>query len=181
MTKVYLQIPNIDELHYRQKWMNDAKTMEYNAGYDMSLKGYNYNTGTITKTSEEMIEWYNKWVNKEPDKYFAYIYVDEINEPVGEIYYYLNDNIHDMGIVIASPYRGKGYSYQALLELEKIAFEKNKINELSDFIPMDRIGAITTFKKAGFIHTDLIRSEIKFNKQIESRQLLITRDMYEKR
>ena len=35
-----------------------------------------------------MIEWYNKWINMEPDKYFAYIYVDGTEEPVGEIYYY---------------------------------------------------------------------------------------------
>lgn len=30
-----------------------------------------------------------------------------------------------MGILINSKYRGKGYSYPALVELEKYAFEKN--------------------------------------------------------
>lgn len=48
-----------------------------------------------------------------------------------------------MGILIQNKYRGKGYSTQALLELGKIAFEKNNISELSDFIPIDRI--IATF------------------------------------
>ena len=25
----------------------------------------------LAKTDEEMINWYNNWINKEPDKYFA--------------------------------------------------------------------------------------------------------------
>ena len=83
-----------------------------------------------------------------------------------------------MGIVIQDKYRGKGYSYNALLELEKVAFEKNNISELSDIIPLDRIGSIKTFKKAGFIHTDLEKKELVFSKESIARQLLITKEMY---
>ena len=160
MNNIYLKIPTITELHYRQEWMKDNNTMSYNKGCDIGLKGYDKQTGTITKSNEAMIEWYNNWINKEPDKYFAYIYADNIKEPIGEIYYYLNSGIHSMGILIQDKYRGNGYSYQALLELEKIAFEKNNINELSDFIPLDRIGAIKSFKKAGFQCTE--KEEIKY-------------------
>lgn len=78
MKKVYLNVPSKNNLYYRQEWMNDPKTMNYNAGFDINLKGYNKLTGTISKTDEEMIEWYRKWINKEPDRYFAYIYVDGI-------------------------------------------------------------------------------------------------------
>lgn len=178
MSHVYLKVPSIDELHYRQEWMNDSKTMFYNAGYDMQLKGYNRETGTITKTAEEMLIWYNNWMNKEPDKYFAYIYDEEIEEPIGEVYYYLDNGIHSMGIVIQDKYRGKSYSYNALLELEKVAFEKNNISELSDIIPLDRIGAIKSFKKAGFIQTELEQKELVFGKESIARQLLITKKMY---
>ena len=178
MLNLYLKVPSIDELHYRQEWMKDPKTMSYNAGYDMDLKGYDKKTGTITKTDEEMITWYNNWVNKEPDKYFAYIYDSEIVEPIGEVYYYLDNGIHSMGIVIQDKYREKGYSYNALLELEKVAFEKNNISELSDIIPLDRIGAIKTIKKAGFIHTELENKELVFGKESIARQLLITKEMY---
>lgn len=59
MKKVYLKIPTIDELFYRQNWMKDAKTMTYNVGFDMALKGDNKSDGTITKTDEEMIVWFN--------------------------------------------------------------------------------------------------------------------------
>ena len=104
--------------------MNDPKTMNYKAGFDMNLKCYDEVKETISKTDEEMIEWYNKWVNMEPDRYFAYIYVDGIEEPIGEIYYYPDGDIHSMGILISDKYRGKGYSYSALIELERIAFKK---------------------------------------------------------
>ena len=122
MKKVYLNVPSKDDLHYRQEWMNDPKIMNYNAVFDMDLKGYDKATGTISKTDEEMIEWYNKWDNKEPDRYFAYIYVDGIEEPIGEVYYYPDGDIHLMGILISDKYRGKGYSYSALIELERIKY-----------------------------------------------------------
>lgn len=83
-----------------------------------------------------------------------------------------------MGILISNKYRGKGYSYPALLELEKIAFEKNGISELSDVIPLYRDGAIKSFKKAGFIHTDLIKKDIRFGEEKEAKQLIITKEMY---
>lgn len=178
MEKVYLIVPSKEDLHYRQEWMKDQKTMNYNAGFDMNLKGYDKKTGIILKTDEEMIEWYNKWISKEPDRYFAYIYVDKIKEPIGEIYYYPDGDIHSMGILVVDKYRGKGYSYPALMELEKVAFEKNNINELSDMVPLDRVGAIKTFKKAGFIHTDKEVIEKVFDKESTIRQLLITKDMY---
>lgn len=178
MNYVYLEVPSINDLHYRQEWMKDSKTMSYNAGYDMDIKGYDKVTGVITKTNEEMIDWYNKWINKAPDRYYAYIYSNEFNGPIGEVYYYLDNGIHCMGIVICNKYRGKGYGYYALLELEKIAFEINGINELSDFIPLDRVGAIKSFKKAGFIHTDKEEKDLVLGNEVISKQLLITKDMY---
>lgn len=178
MKRVFLVVPSIEDLKYRQKWMNNPKTMSYNAGFDLDLKGYNKETGTISKTDEELLDWYNKWVNKEPDRYFAYIYSIDEDEPIGEVYYYPDGNIHSMGILIADEFRGKGYSYLALLELERVAFEQNDINELSDMIPLDRVGAIKLFKKAGFIHTDKEEIEKVFGKESISKQLLITKEMY---
>ncbi len=166
MKKVYLSVPKTEDLKYRQVWMNNPKTMSYNKGLDLELKGYDRETGTISKTDEEMLDCYNKWINKEPDRFFAYIYSDDENEPIGEVYYYPDGDIHSMGILIDDKFRGKGYSYPALLELEKVAYEKNNINELSDVIPSDRMSAIKTFEKAGFIHTG------------NGEQLLITKDMY---
>ena len=178
MKRVFLEVPSKNDLKYRQMWMNDSKTMSYNSGFDLNLKGYNRQTGTISKTDKEMLEWYDKWINKEPDRYYAYIYSTEEKEPIGEIYYYLDGDVHSMGILIYDKYRGKGYSYLALLELEKVAFEKNGINELSDMFPLDRISAIKCFKKAGFIHTEKEKIEKVFDKDVINKELLITKDMY---
>lgn len=49
MKKVYLNIPSKDDLYYRQEWMNDPKTMNYNAGFDMNLKDYDKATGMDVK------------------------------------------------------------------------------------------------------------------------------------
>ena len=181
MTKVYLKVPSKNELHFRQKWMQDKETMSYNAGYDMDLKGYDKETGIIVKTDEKMLEWFNNWIGKEPDKYFAYVFDKKVDEPVGEVYYYPNEGIHSMGIVIYSKFRGKDYSYYALIELEKVAFEKNGINELSDIVPLDRDRAIDAFKRAGFIHTDKSIVEKKFGKETAAQELLITKEMYNKK
>ena len=47
MKNVQLYIPNVDDLWFRQQCMSDPKTMSYNAGYDVSYKGYDNNTGCI--------------------------------------------------------------------------------------------------------------------------------------
>lgn len=57
-------------------------------------------------------------------------------------------------------------------------FEKNNISELSDIIPLDRISAIKTFKKSGFIHTELEKKELIFSKENIAKQLIITNEMY---
>lgn len=165
MSNIYFKVPSKDDLKYCQEWMMDPDTMSYNAGYDIDLSGYNKATGTIKKTDEDMIKWYDKWINHEPELYYRYIYVEGINEPIGEIYYYPNtNNTYNMGILIQNKHRGNGYAYKALIELERIAFEEYNINELHDEIPKDRVNAINLFKKAGFIQTD--------------KDMIITKDMY---
>ncbi len=178
MKRVFLVVPTINDLKYRQKWINDPKTMSYNVGFDLDLKGYDKETGTITKTDKEMLEWYYKWVNKEPDRYYAYIYSIDEEEPIGEAYYYPDGDIHSMGILISDKFRGKGYSCLALMELEQVAFEKNGISELSDMVPLDRIYAIKSFKTAGFVHTDKEHIEKVFDKDTIVKELLITKEMY---
>lgn len=174
---VYLKVPKVSELHFRKEWMADPKTMSYNAGYGISDPSYDYKTGTITKTSEELISWFNDWTSNN-DRYFAYIYDSEITEPIGEIYYYKSEGLYNMGIVIDYKYRGRGYSYYALLELEKVAFINNNISELSDVIPNERVSAIKAFKKAGFSEIGRTKEAIKFGKIEECVELLLRKEEY---
>ena len=77
--ELYLKVPTKEELFYRQEWLKNPKTMSYNAGYDIDIKGYNKKTGIIIKTDDEMLEWYYKWI-------------DNVNEKFSEIYYSWNTN-----------------------------------------------------------------------------------------
>ncbi len=58
----------------------------------------------VTKTDDEMIKWFNNWNNKLPEKYIAFIYDDSINEPVGEIYFYLEDEVTKKIIITKNMY-----------------------------------------------------------------------------
>ena len=116
-----------------------------------------------------------QWFQEEDDYCEDYAYGLFLNNRL--IGYCTIGGADDCPLMIA---KHKLYSYNALLDLEKVAFEKNTISELSDLIPLDRTGAIKTFKKAGFIHTELENKELVFGKESISRQLLITKEMYKK-
>ena len=122
MNNVYLKIPKKEELHYRKEWMIDQDTMNYNAGYDLELKGYNNKNGNIYKSDEELSMWYDKQIGAD-NKYLAFVYIDDVKEPIGEVYYYLDDdNKYHMGILIISKYGEKGYSYYVLKELQRVFY-----------------------------------------------------------
>ena len=162
MKNISLYIPKLEDYWYEEKLESDPNTMNYNAGYDVSYYGYHYDTGCIDFPKEKWKETYDKRIKE--NKFYAYIKDNDINEYVGAVNYQYNksENKYCCGIVIESIYRGKGYSYDALLELERVAFEENNISELSDMVPLNREGAIKVFKKAGFVHTD---NEMIFKKQ----------------
>ena len=124
-----------------------------------------------------MIAWYNDWI-KDSNKFFAYIYSNKETEPIGEVYYYPENGTHYVGILIKEGYRGKGYSYEVLKELEKIAFEKNNINELVDTVPENRISAIKALKKAGFIDAEKETTIKIFNTDTVIKQLRITKEEF---
>lgn len=181
MAEIKLKVPNLEDVQYRQKWMQDPNTMNYNAGLEMNLSGYDYQTGTISKTDDEMKVWYDNWIGQEPNKFFAYIYETNKNFPIGEVYFYKDKDKYKMGILVIKEFRGKNYSKEALTELMKIAFEKYEIPELTDSFPDDRISAIKLFKSCGFKESGNIEEIIKFDKKYISREMVITKDVYFKK
>lgn len=173
---VYLKVPTLDDMKYRQAWMMDELTMSYNAGMNLDFSGYDYDKGTISKSDEEMELWYHKWINQ-TDRYFAYIYLDNVEEPIGEVYFYKDGNYYSMGILIINKYRGLNLSEGALKELLKVAFMDYKINELRDSFPDSRVRAIRLFKKCGFKESKVSSMEI-FNEPVSVVELVINRDNY---
>lgn len=145
--KMKLHIPELSEYYFEQQILSDPETMNYNAGYDVSYYGYNYETGCIDFPKDRWESQYNK--RKNENKFFAYIQVD--GDFVGTVnYHYVeSEKRYECGIVIYSKYRGKGYSKQGLQLLCDEA-RKNGVKELYDNFEESRTSAIKSFEKVGF-------------------------------
>ena len=147
---VMLHVPTAQELWFREKCMSDPKTMEYNAGYDVSYEGYHRDTGCIDFPEYKWQEWADTKLTN-PNFFYAYI----LDQTTGDFVGYLNFNKNQetgkatMGIVIKSEFHGKGYMRPAMeLMLEK-AKEKG-VKVLTDTVPETRERALKVFYDLGF-------------------------------
>ena len=109
MKNITLYVTLLEDYWYEQKIQADPLSMDYNAGYDVSYYGYNYDTGCIDFPEERWKEIYDRRIRE--NRYFAYIKDNDIDDYVGYVNYHYNknDNRYECGIVIESKYRGKGY------------------------------------------------------------------------
>lgn len=150
--KLYLHIPTIEELTYRQKIMSQPDTMDYNKGYDINFDGYNKDTGCIDFPKNQWINWYSRMVNNKPKCFYAYITRKEDTAFVGEVNIHWNfeKNWYEMGIVLESKYRRMGYSVEALAKLLQVAFEEYNAPAVHNEFEVTRKVAIATHKAAGF-------------------------------
>ncbi|MBQ7307660.1 MAG: GNAT family N-acetyltransferase [Clostridia bacterium] len=160
MEKVYLKIPTLNDVWFKKSIKEDPKTMDYNAGYNLSYEGYNYSDGTIKTDLEDLkINWYPRWINNFPTNYYAYIVESESDNFVGEIYAKLHSdkNAYEIGIVIKGEHRNKGFSIPAIKllinELQKLGVKK-----LFHEVPSSRKSAIKADISNGF---KIIKDDIK--------------------
>lgn len=147
-----LYVPLFKELDYRQSILAQTDTMSYNKGYKLGIENYNNATGCIDFRDEYWNDWYTKWINREPEKYYAYLKNESCGNFVGEVSFRYDNSkgAHCIGIVIESRYRGNGYCSKGLRLLAEKAFVDLGIDKLRNDIPIDRISAIRGHKKAGF-------------------------------
>lgn len=149
MKKVELVKPSVKDLWFRRDCMADPETMSYNAGYDVSYKGYHYDTGCIDFPESEWETWHEtKFSN--PNFFYAYILDVETNNFVGYLNYHLSgENKHEMGIVINSKFQGQGYMRPAMLKFMETA-KQNGVPALWDSVPKNREKALKVFFDLGF-------------------------------
>ena len=146
MKNIKLVIPKKNEYFYKEKLESDAKTMSYNAGYEVTYSGYDYKTGYIEFNKEN---WFK--ILSDDKRYFAYIKDCEINEYIGYVNYQYNetDDIYECGILIEYKYRSKGYAKDALKLLVREA-NKNGIKYLYDTFEKEREHTLELFLNLGF-------------------------------
>lgn len=164
MKNIELIEPKLEEYYYEKKINEDKDTMSYNAGYNISLDRYHYDTGCVDFPKKIWKEMYDK--RKRENRYFAYIKDNDLNKYVGYVNYQYNksDNRYECGIVIESKYRGKGYSKQALTLLCDVA-KSDGIKELYDNFEIDRQHTLNIFESVGF---EIVEHQTwkKFNKEV---------------
>ena len=148
-SKVYLHVPEFEELDYYKNILSDPKTMNYNAGYNLNLKGYDNETGCILEFDAN--KWYTRQMT-DKNRYFAYVVRIEDNKPIGYVNFRLDDTHmkHMCGIVIEYEYRNQGYATEALKLLCDKAFNEYNIKSLMDDIPYNRTNSLRLFKNIGF-------------------------------
>ena len=149
MSKLYLSVPGEDEMWFKRDLEADPKTMDYNAGYNVSFAGYNYNDGTINEDLDNLKHnWLPKWVGQD-DKYYAYIMRLSDGVYIGEVYYKGESEYgHEIGVVIKGEYRGNGYATEAIALLCEVADKRG--HKLYHQIPDTRKAAIKADLNNGF-------------------------------
>ena len=160
MKNLELIKPTIKQYGYYKKLLSDPKTMNYNAGYNVSYQGYHYDTGCIDFN-------YDNWKKNIKNNYFAYIKDTSIKKFIGYVNYQYNsnDDIYECGIVIEAKYRSKGYSKDSLKLLVKEAYN-NGIDYLYDTFERDRGNTLNLFLSVGFKTYKDIKIT-KFNKELD--------------
>ena len=168
MDELKLYIPKLCDLWFRQEMMADPATMSYNAGY-APFAGYHRDTGCIDFPKEAWAEWFDPWIGHEPERFYAYIQRASDGAFLGEVCfrYTPEKDWHDMGIVLFTPYRGKGYAAPALRLLLDRAFCGGVERLHNEFEPARR-AALKIHLAAGFrevgrenglVHLMLTKSE----------------------
>jgi RimJ/RimL family protein N-acetyltransferase len=149
--RLQLRIPRYEELDYRKKLLANTETMSYNKGYD-EFNGYDKETGCIDFNENSWDHWFSCWVNKTPNRYYAYIIKIHENRPIGEVAlrYVEEKSAHCVSIILEAKYRGNGYSEEALRLLVNTAFHELRLEKIFDDFPSTRVSAEKVFNKVGF-------------------------------
>ena len=152
MTRLTLHVPAPEELDFRQKLLSDPESMGYNAGCGLESPGYHNDTGCIDFPREDWDGWYARWVGNEPERFYAYLKDTESGEFVGEVSLYETGGpgVYEMGIVLHSSRRGRGYSSEGVSLLLGHAFGELGAKEVTNCFEPTREAALKIHKAAGF-------------------------------
>jgi len=152
MEQLQLCVPRLKDLWFRQQMMADSITMAYNAGYDVPFSGYHRDTGCIDFPDSDWADWYGDWIDREPERYYAYIQHCDDGQWLGEVCLHRSSSGEwwDMGILIHAPFRGKGYGVPALQLLLDHAFLEMDIPCVRNEFEVSRKEAGRIHKRVGF-------------------------------
>lgn len=156
--RLILHVPEVPELWYREKLLSDPDTMSYNKGYNLSSDSYHNDTGCIDFPKNQWKQWYDYFVKNSPQRYYAYVKRIEDGCFIGEVNLHKSNSgdWYDMGIVLESRYRGKGFSIEALRLLLNEAFDGLSAKAVRNDFELTRETALKLHLDVGF---QIVRKE----------------------
>ena len=162
---LHLYIPRPEDGWFYVKMMSDPATMSYNAPWFPP-------DGCIPGPEKEWLSLQERWIGKEPERFYAFLRREGDAAFVGDVNYHRNADCDrwDMGIVIFAPERGKGYGKKGLALLTEKAFAQDGISRLHNEFESSRGAAYRIHRAAGFRETGAAGSGIV--------QLEMTREEY---
>lgn len=156
--RLILHVPELSELWYREKLLSDPDTMSYNKGYNLNSDTYHNDTGCIDFPKNQWKQWYDYFVKNSPQCYYAYVKRIEDGCFIGEVNLHKSNSgdWYDMGIVLESQYRGKGFSIEALILLLNEAFNCFSAKAVRNDFEITRETALKLHLVVGF---QIVREE----------------------
>ena len=124
--RLYLKVPQFEELWYRKQLLGDPKTMEFNKGLDDQTNNYNYENGTIDFDEVQWDDFYKEWIVNNKNNFYAYIVRKEDGKFLGETFFVFDDENerYDSRILLEKSARKLGYANEIVDQLIMEAFDK---------------------------------------------------------
>ena len=179
--ELYLRKITKEDCLFIKEMEADPKTMDYNAGYNVTYKGYNFYDGTIEEDLKDLQEnWLTKWVGHEPNRFMGILRRKSDDRRVGKVYFKEKTEYgQEIGIVIKAEFRGNGYASEGIMLLCKKADELG-VERLFHQIPNTRMAAIKADINSGFkvIKDNILCNYTKFGER--EKEILLIRDQFGK-
>lgn len=147
--RVYLHVPDVDEMWYRRRLLMDEATMGFNAGREAS-EGYDAATGCVNFPQSKWQAWYDGHIDNEPEKFFAFIARKADLEFVGWVSLSREGEDYEIEVVVEDQYRRQGYGSEAMELVLQVAFEVCNAPKVASEFASAREAAVKLCEKAGF-------------------------------
>lgn len=174
-----LYIPKVEDMWFAQRMQADPATMAYNAGWDVSYAGFHPDTGCIDLPESAWADKHARLVGHEPESFYAFVREKASGDFVGTVNFRYDSggDWYDMGVVLYSAYRGRGYGPKAMELLLHHAFVVCGVPKLHNEFETTRAPAVAIHKKAGFrqVGTGMMK---RFGQPAELLEMELTREEY---
>lgn len=136
---------SLHQIRLRQVRKNDCELI-YSWINDSFVRSNSFNLKQISL--EEHINWFNSVIS-DPDTCY-YIALDNLENPLGQARFRLENNEAVISVLLGKDHRGKGLGSELIKCATKRCFTDTGINKINAYIKIKNIASLKAFLKAGY-------------------------------